>query len=77
MSSKLTNKGVKFAKYYGGMEAGAKNEAMQKLKNGEVNVILATKAFGMGIDIDDIKYIYHFAPTGGVEDYVQEIGRAA
>lgn len=77
LSSKLTNKGVKFAKYYGGMEAGAKNEAMQKLKNGEVNVILATKAFGMGIDIDDIKYIYHFAPTGGVEDYVQEIGRAA
>lgn len=77
LSSKLAGKGIKFATYHGGMEAGAKNESMQKLKNGEINVIIATKAFGMGIDIDDIKYIYHFAPTGGVEDYVQEIGRAA
>lgn len=77
LSAKLTGKGIRFATYHGGMEAGAKNEAMQKLKNGEINVIIATKAFGMGIDIDDIKYIYHFAPTGGVEDYVQEIGRAA
>lgn len=77
LSPKLAGKGVKFAAYHGGMEAGDKNEAMQKLRNGEINVIIATKAFGMGIDIDDIKYIYHFAPTGGVEDYVQEIGRAA
>lgn len=39
--------------------------------------MLATKAFGMGIDIDDIQIVVHFAPTGNVCDYVQEIGRAA
>lgn len=39
--------------------------------------MLATKAFGMGIDIPDIFNVYHFAPTGNVCDYVQEIGRAA
>ena len=39
--------------------------------------MLATKAFGMGIDIDDIELVVHFAPTGNVCDYVQEIGRAA
>lgn len=31
----------------------------------------------MGIDIDDIQQVYHFAPTGNIADYVQEIGRAA
>lgn len=39
--------------------------------------MLATKAFGMGIDIDDIEVVAHFAPTGNVCDCVQEIGRAA
>jgi ATP-dependent DNA helicase RecQ len=39
--------------------------------------MLATKAFGMGIDINDIEIVAHFAPTGNVCDYVQEIGRAA
>ena len=39
--------------------------------------MLATKAFGMGIDIEDIESVVHFAPTGNVCDYVQEIGRAA
>ena len=39
--------------------------------------MLATKAFGMGIDIPDIHNVYHYAPTGNVIDYIQEIGRAA
>lgn len=39
--------------------------------------MFATKAFGMGIDINDIELVVHFAPTGNVCDYVQEIGRAA
>lgn len=54
-----------------------KTEAMEKFKNGDINVMYATKAFGMGIDISDIKNIYHYAVTGGLSDYVQEIGRAA
>ena len=68
---------TKVGKYYGGMSAGEKNETLEKIKTGEENIILATKAFGMGIDIDDIKNVYHFAPTGNIADYVQEIGRAA
>ena len=39
--------------------------------------MIATKAFGMGIDIDDIEVVMHFAPTGNVCDYIQEIGRVA
>lgn len=39
--------------------------------------LICTKAFGMGVDRSDIKHIVHFAPTGSLSDYVQEIGRAA
>ena len=39
--------------------------------------MIATKAFGMGIDISDIHNVFHYAVTGGLSDYVQEIGRAA
>lgn len=54
-----------------------KNEAMKKFANGQINVMYATKAFGMGIDIPDILNVYHYAVTGGLSDYVQEIGRSA
>ena len=67
----------KAGKYYGGMFPGEKNETLEQIVSGEKNLVIATKAFGMGIDIDDIKNVYHFAPTGNIPDYVQEIGRAA
>lgn len=65
------------AKYYGGMTPADKNETLADIKLGKKSLVLATKAFGMGIDINDIKYVYHFAPTGNITDYVQEIGRVA
>lgn len=68
---------ARVGKYAGSMTPGEKNETLKSIKDGTKNVVLATKAFGMGIDIDDIKNVYHFAPTGNVADYVQEIGRAA
>lgn len=54
-----------------------KKEAFQMFRRGTKPVMFATKAFGMGIDIDDIKNVYHYAVTGSLSDYVQEIGRAA
>lgn len=63
--------------YTGRLMAGEKNETLRDIKSGVKNIVLATKAFGMGIDINDIINVYHFAPTGNVTDYVQEIGRVA
>lgn len=65
------------SKYHGQLSASDKAENYQKFYSGEKLVMLATKAFGMGIDINDITIVCHFAPTGNVCDYVQEIGRAA
>jgi ATP-dependent DNA helicase RecQ len=64
-------------KYYGSLDKETKDEVLNEFKNGELKFVLATKAFGMGIDIPDINNVYHYAPTGNVVDYIQEIGRAA
>ena len=65
------------AVYHGSLSKDAKQENYEQFLSKEKLVMLATKAFGMGIDIEDIELVAHFAPTGNVCDYVQEIGRAA
>lgn len=54
-----------------------KKDTFDGFRNGTVPIIFATKAFGMGVDIDDIQNVYHYSVTGNLCDYVQEIGRAA
>lgn len=63
--------------YHGKMNKDDKRENYENFFGGDKPVMLATKAFGMGIDINDIEIVIHFAPTGNVCDYVQEFGRAA
>ncbi len=65
------------ASYYGKKEKEQKAEIVQAFKNGEKRLIVATKAFGMGVDISDIDRVYHVAPSSTFVDYIQEIGRAA
>ena len=45
-------------------------------KNGNLRIILATTAFGMGVDCSDVRMIYHWGPPHTIEEYVQESGRA-
>jgi len=65
------------SRYHGKLTGYDKEESYQKFLTKQTPIMLATKAFGMGIDIDDIEIVTHFSPTGNVCDYVQEIGRAA
>lgn len=65
------------AVYYGTLSKDKKQENYENFYEKNKLVMLATKAFGMGIDINDIELVVHFAPTGNVCDYVQEIGRTA
>lgn len=55
----------------------AKRQAFEGFRQGNKPILFATKAFGMGVDIDDVENVYHYAVTGNLCDYVQEIGRAA
>ncbi|RMG69346.1 MAG: ATP-dependent DNA helicase RecQ, partial [Bacteroidetes bacterium] len=67
----------KTGKYYGSVSQTERKRVADSFKAGELRAILATKAFGMGIDIQDIEVIYHHAPSGNLADYVQEVGRVA
>ncbi len=64
-------------RYYSGLSDDEKDESYRGIKDGSKKAVICTKAFGMGVDVSDIKYVYHYAPTGTIADYVQEIGRAA
>ncbi len=64
-------------KYYGSMDKSVRSEVQESFREGRCLVMICTKAFGMGVDVKDIRNVYHFAPTGSLADYVQEIGRAA
>jgi ATP-dependent DNA helicase RecQ len=63
--------------YHGSLDPINKEFAYRQFKNGELKIMISTKAFGMGIDISDIQVVYHHAPSGLLPDYVQEIGRVA
>ncbi|RRD63900.1 helicase-related protein [Fretibacterium sp. OH1220_COT-178] len=67
----------KIERYHSGLENDQKYDAYNKFCGNKSLIMMATKAFGMGVNIGDIKNVYHFAPTGNLADYVQEIGRAA
>lgn len=61
----------------GSDDAILRRESIERFRSGATPVMLATKAFGMGVDIPDVNRIYHHAPSGTLADYIQEIGRAA
>lgn len=65
------------ASYYGKKDKVQKAAIVDAFKDGSKRLIVATKAFGMGVDISDIDRVYHVAPSSTFVDYVQEVGRAA
>ncbi len=68
--------GVRAAAYHAGMEADARSRAQDAFQAGAVDVVVATVAFGMGIDKPDIRYVIHRDMPRSIEGYYQEIGRA-
>lgn len=64
------------ASYYGKKDKTQKAAIVDAFKDGSKKLIVATKAFGMGVDIPDIDRVYHVAPSSTFVDYIQEIGRS-
>ena len=63
-------------RYHGAMEQNARRHIEDAFRHGEVDVVVATKAFGMGIDKPDIELVVHLEMPPTIEEYVQETGRA-
>lgn len=69
--------GGKVLGFHAGYDSDYKKYVRETFSSGQCRVMVATNAFGMGVDINDINAVYHYAPTGNLSDYVQEIGRGA
>jgi ATP-dependent DNA helicase RecQ len=62
--------------YHAGMDGERRNRVQRAFMDGELEVVVATNAFGMGIDRADVRCVAHLAPPGSLEAYYQEAGRA-
>jgi ATP-dependent DNA helicase RecQ len=72
----LREAGVSVRHYHAGMDPAERVRAQDAFRSGEVDVIVATIAFGMGIDKSDVRFVIHRDMPRSVEGYYQEIGRA-
>ncbi|HUG52560.1 MAG TPA: ATP-dependent DNA helicase RecQ, partial [Vicinamibacteria bacterium] len=73
---RLARRGWSAAVYHAGLGPAARETAQRAFLAGEVEVMVATNAFGMGIDRPDVRAVVHLAPPGSIESYYQEVGRA-
>lgn len=75
-SDRLREAGIDHVCYHGDLERNARRRLQETFMRGETPVVLATNAFGMGIDKPDIRFVMHADVPGSIESYYQEIGRA-
>jgi ATP-dependent DNA helicase RecQ len=76
LADRLVGEGVKAQAYHGGMATGERARRHEAFLSDEIPVMVATSAFGMGIDKADIRWIVHVALPDSPDSYLQEIGRA-
>jgi ATP-dependent DNA helicase RecQ len=76
LAAQLRERGVEAAIYHGGMKRDDRRQVQAAFMDGEVDVVVATVAFGMGIDKADVRYVLHADTPPSLDEYYQEVGRA-
>jgi ATP-dependent DNA helicase RecQ len=76
VAKRLVARGFNARAYHAGMETEDRNAVQDAFMASDRMIVVATIAFGMGIDKADIRYVYHYNLPKALENYVQEIGRA-
>lgn len=76
VGASLQDLGLSVATYHAGMTDNLRIKAQEDFMTGRKQIIVATNAFGMGIDKPDIRFVVHYQMPGSIEAYYQEIGRA-
>jgi len=72
----LTDNGIKAVGYHAGMDADSRNWVQEQFMKGQASVVVATNAFGLGINKKDLRFVIHHDLPGTIEAYYQEAGRA-
>jgi len=73
----LKELGYNVGLYHGGLDSEEKKLVQEKYTKGEINLMVATNAFGMGIDIPDIRFVIEYDMPSSIEDFVQQTGRGS
>ena len=76
LGAALVGEGVSAAVYHGGMGRAARTAAQEAFMEDRVDVVVATTAFGMGVDKPNVRFVFHSEPADSVDSYYQEVGRA-
>jgi ATP-dependent DNA helicase RecQ len=76
LANRLVTNGIRAVAYHAGLDAKTRTETQDKFLMEEYDVIVATIAFGMGIDKPDVRYVIHYDVPKSLENYYQETGRA-
>jgi ATP-dependent DNA helicase RecQ len=76
LASEIERAGYCAAVYHAGLDPRERHEVSERFASGELEVVAATNAFGMGIDRADIRAVVHAQAPGSIEAYYQEVGRA-
>lgn len=76
LANRLATNGIRAVAYHAGLDAKTRTETQDKFLMEEYDVIVATIAFGMGIDKPDVRYVIHYDVPKSLENYYQETGRA-
>jgi ATP-dependent DNA helicase RecQ len=74
--ARLASAGWRARVYHAGLLPATREEAQRAFSDGRAEVVVATNAFGMGIDRADVRAVIHLGPPGSIEAYYQEVGRA-
>jgi ATP-dependent DNA helicase RecQ len=72
----LSEMGLKADGFHAGMPKELRTDIQHRFINGETDILVATIAFGMGIDKPDVRHVFHVEPPSTLEDYQQQVGRA-
>jgi ATP-dependent DNA helicase RecQ len=75
-ADELAQVGVRVAAYHAGMKSADRQRVHEQFHDGSVDVVVATSAFGMGIDKPDVRFVVHASAPESLDSYYQQIGRA-